>query len=249
MDKKTLEMLKGYTGLIAMWIFLGIVVVSWFNIFIDFNENLDAALIGAVGSIIGGIIGGIVAYLVAAKQIKAQRLENEKNDIESNRSFFVVEEFYARSDLLNIKTNPNSKLIETEDYKELKKLGAKRILFFKIHHVGLPDIVFKCRIRAFLNNEYGTHPYEVTCNMTSLEKGIELFVPVANPRFKILTLNRIEISYKTIKNENILFVYDSERKNEKHILMNNENQIIKELTSVGIGNCNWVYPAKFDYKR
>ncbi|QDX92472.1 hypothetical protein EEL30_09125 [Brevibacillus laterosporus] len=56
MRKKTMEMLKGYTALIAMWILIGTVVFKWIDLFIDLKRDVFIAMIGFVGSIIGGAI-------------------------------------------------------------------------------------------------------------------------------------------------------------------------------------------------
>jgi hypothetical protein len=207
--------------------------------------------LGFFGNYSGGIIGGIVAFIIASSQIKAQNEEQTKSDIENSRSYIILEEFKGPVDLKNVVTHQNSKILSNDYYKEIKKnpnSKGKHITFYKIHHSGAPEIILDCDIQMvlFAGDQTGAKKaYLIESHLSVLEKHTEIFVPITNIDYTVIYPKQVTISYKTIKNETIIYKYNLEKSEEKHILVNWENRKKdKTLYKVQMKPVEWIYPAK-----
>lgn len=213
--------------------------------------------LGFFGNFSGGIIGGIVAFIIASNQIKSQNELMNQSEIENSRSYIILEEFIAPINLEKVITHNNSKILTNKYYEEVKKGPSgmgKNIPFYKIHHSGLPEIILDIEIKVILfgeknDQEIDLSPYLVQTHISVLEKNTEIFIPVVNKEFNFIYPKRVTVSYSTIKNEKIIYIYDIVEKEEKHILINFEDRTKdKVLHSVHIKGVEWLYPAKFSKK-
>ncbi|REJ18656.1 MAG: hypothetical protein C6W57_03345 [Caldibacillus debilis] len=248
LDKKTI--LKIVFWAIAAPIIVNIIMfIPSFGLAASTTDNW----LSFFGNYSGGIVGGIVAYIIAASQIKAQNDEKIKDEIKNSRSYIILEEFIAPVDLKGVITHNNSKILSNKFYEEIKKdpnSKHKSIPFYKIHHSGLPEIILDCEIKVILHGEgetAGKIPYLVESHLSVFEKNTEIFIPVARKDFKHINPKRVTVSYSTIKGEKILYVYDVDKMEEKHVLINlkdrNKDRVLHRVKLKGV---TWIYPAKFN---
>lgn len=211
----------------------------------------ESSWVGFFGNYSGGIIGGIIAFIIARGQIKENRDEIELSEREKSRSYIILEEFIAPVKLENVITHNNSKILSNDYYEQIKNdPGAKEmsIAFFKIHHSGLPEIILDCEIgvelRGGIESNPTTSPYLIESHISVLEKGTEIFIPLANKEHQYIYPNGVSISYKTIKGEKIRYSYDVGKMEEKHELINEDGTLLL-LYKVNLKGVKWIYPAKF----
>lgn len=213
--------------------------------------------LGFFGNYSGGIIGGFVAYLIASGQIKAQIDENKQSEIESNRSYIILEEFIAPVNLENIMTHPNSKILSNPFYEKIKKDLLSRgasIPFYKIHHSGQPDIILDCHIKMIFigeaNGQLDNESYVVESHLSVFEKNTEIFIPIANIKYQYTYPKKINLTYQTIKGETIKYTYNVEEMTETHTLIKKSVKQPKKpnnvLYHVDLKGVEWVYPVKFN---
>lgn len=216
----------------------------------SFGNALD--WLGFFGNYSGGIIGGIVAYIIASSQIKAQNDAVEKTNIESSRSYIVLEEFTGPVDLKGVATHQNSKILSNEYYDDIKKdprSNNMSIPFYKIHHSGLPDIILDCEITAYLFGEKDdiektTSPYIIKSHISVLEKNVELFIPIAKVDSNYIYPKKVTVIYTTIHKERIQYTYDVDGQLETHDLLKKDGNKEKELYKVNLQGVEWIYPNK-----
>lgn len=239
---------------IFAWALLAPIVVNILMFIPSFGISYGQPLDWLVffGNYSGGIIGGIVAYIIASSQIKAQNKALEKNNIESSRSYIILEEFTGPVDLKSVITHENSKILSNEYYDGIKNDSRSKgmsIPFYKIHHNGLPEIILDCEITAYLlgeNNdmEKTTSPYIIKSHISVLEKNVELFIPIAKVGSDIIYPKKVTVSYSTIHKERIQYTYDVDMQQETHDLLNEKGDKVKELYKVHIQGVEWIYPNK-----
>jgi hypothetical protein len=211
--------------------------------------------LGFFGNYSGGIIGGIVAYYIANGQIKAQNEDQRQNEIESSRSYIILEEFIAPVTLKGINTHSNSKILSNSFYKDIindPASNGKNIPFYKVHHSGLPNIILDCHIKMLLLGEregqIDLQPYTIETHLSVLEKSTEIFIPVANPSYNFILPQQISVTYSTIKGETIWYNYDVNLMSETHKLIKDTSGKIKndELYHVELEGVEWIFPAKIN---
>jgi hypothetical protein len=239
---------------IVAWALLAPIGVNILLFIPSFGTSYGEALdwLGFFGNYSGGIIGGIVAFLIASSQIKTQNEEVEKNNIESSRSYIILEEFFGPVNLKDVVTHQNSKILSNEYYDGIKKdpsSNGMSIPFYKIHHSGLPEIILDCEITAYLlgeNNdmERTTSPYIIKSHISVLEKNVELFIPIAKVGSNYVYPKKVTVIYSTIHKERIHYEYDVDRQLETHDLLNDKGEKEKELYKVALQGVEWIYPSK-----
>ncbi|WP_338449629.1 hypothetical protein R4Z09_26215 [Niallia oryzisoli] len=239
---------------IIVWILIAPIVVNILMFLPSFGTSFGEPLdwLGFFGNYSGGIIGGIVAYIIASGQIKVQNKENEKNNIESSRSYIILEEFIGPVNLNGVVTHYNSKILSNKYYDEIQKdpnSKGMNIPFYKIHHSGLPEIILDCEITAYLFGEKDDientlSPYIIKSHISVLEKNTELFIPIAKVGSNYVYPKKVTVIYSTIHKERIQYTYDVDNQLQTHNLMNKLGQKEKELYKVDIQGENWIYPAK-----
>jgi hypothetical protein len=239
---------------IIAWAFFAPIGINILMFIPSFGASIGEPLdwLGFFGNYSGGIIGGIVAYIIASSQIKAQNDEIEKNNIESSRSYIILEEFQAPVDLKGVITHHNSKILSNEYYKGIKEdpqSSGVNIPFYKIHHSGQPEIILDCEITAYLLSEKNDmekrlSPYIIKSHISVLEKNTELFIPIAKMDSNYVYPKKVTVNYSTIHNERIQYTYNVDNQQETHDLLNKNGRTEKELYKVNIKGEEWIYPAK-----
>lgn len=193
----------------------------------------------------GGIIGVLGAYFIAVKQTNHQKEIAEKNEIEENRSFILIEEFNSNPDLKNVITHPDSKILVSNDYEQnRKRLNGKQIPFYKIRHIGKPELIIDCNIEIFFDDNKHTSLPSEKFHIHAMEKGVEIFLPVSlADKEETAYLRKVQIQYRTLKNETILFEYDLDENRESHKLVR-EGKVVETLFDIELKKGNWILPAK-----
>ncbi|MFE4352450.1 hypothetical protein [Peribacillus butanolivorans] len=201
-------------------------------------------------SFFGNYLGFIGAVSIALFQMRKQNKRDFEQDLESKRSFIVVNDFNGRLKLENLKTHEDSRIIYTPGYKDILKRTGKGYntvdtTYLKLSHFGNSPIILDCKIFVDSKNESG-EAFQLNENIGVIEQGIEVFVPIVPPNAKIdelLTVDVIKIEYKTLMNETMRYVIDHLTNKEYYCVVNvkgNEDKIYEqEITSA-----SWTYPNK-----
>ena len=240
-----------FGGIIISLIFANLLIYHGLVfIFFESDKNIIIGFLGFWGA----LLSGLVAYLVAANQIRAQNAKADEQEIKNARSFIILEELTAPIKLNGIITHENSKILSNEYYEDVKEHFREDgifIPFYKIHHSGNSDIILDCHIEAVVEGDDSSEEfgYHISSHLSVLEKGTEIFIPVANVRYKEILMKSLTITYKTLRGELIFYKYDPVRMREKHelIVKNNLGKIVDRQTlyDIDLRGISWVYPAKF----
>lgn len=75
MDKNRIDLIKAYTGLIAMWLFVLIILSGLINWFWDVKRDFFMAMIGFAGAVLGGVITLLGVKMTIADNEKHRKRE------------------------------------------------------------------------------------------------------------------------------------------------------------------------------
>lgn len=200
---------------------------------------------GFFGEYFGAIIGGLTAYLL----LQLQRDNNEQDDAKRNRSFVYIEDYKGHYRLKGAELAPDTKLIETEEYKTFvesrkkEELEQGTLAFYKIGHKGYGETIFNCKVRFVfkgIDEEQKKHPFEKSYNLPMLSKGEEIYLPFIFNDFNEFEINSINITYKTMANEFIIFEHDLDNFIETYYSseVSHKNKILVSP----IKTINWILP-------
>ncbi|EKS8376133.1 hypothetical protein QC477_005364 [Bacillus cereus] len=168
--------------------------------------------------------------------------------------------------LKGVKANNDIRIIVTEDYEQWtknlseEKLKHARIPFYKICHRGNPEIIFDCTVRISLKNPMENNsPIELTANIGVIDKTEEIYVPLysvqldeihTNSEFKHMDLEieplGMEIKYRTIVNEKMVFKYDVIGEKEIYYTIDPITNKEKEIINYDVNKSTWIYPNKIN---
>jgi len=237
---------KYLTGF-ALIVAILFVITSWALMIqsIGVDDPSKATIVGGILSMFGGLLGAIGAYFIAVQQINKQKEILEKKDVEENRAFIILEEFNAKPGLENVITNSESRLMSNEVYEENRRKNKDdSIPFYRVRHVGKSEIIIDCKIEINYDIEKHITVPKETIYLHVIEKGTEIFLPLAFADNETTSYPRlVKIYYKTMKNESILFEYNLFENIQKNILLRPEegHLIINEIK---LQKANWILPAK-----
>lgn len=236
-----------YVVLLLVPVIINYVILSWRAPGVNGDAN---AWLGFFSSYIG-LIG---AVSIAVYQINKQKQREDQNDREANRSYVLLQDFSAPVKLINVRTHENSRLIETEGYKELLEYVPKdqyeytSTAYLKISQYGNPEVISDCKIYTIVGQEDGPD-INIDVNLGIIEKGIEVFIPLVPPGVsrgsRYLRLSKVTIEYSTIRNERLNLVHDliEQKDTLKLIESNGDEQVLYEYGLLGV---KWIYPNKMD---
>ncbi|RJS62972.1 hypothetical protein [Priestia filamentosa] len=233
-----------YNIIIGLLLFVLIAVVAVYKV-IDIG---DVDILAFLGAIIGGIITLLGVHFTIKSsfyQIQKQKQEDEKDDKERNRSYIIAEEYRGPIDLKGVETGQNSRLILTEYYEEYKKDKSenyyKYIPYYKIYHMGLPEIILDCEANFTLSYKQNP-PYSIVSHIGILEKNTNIFIPLLKAGQDDADLHKFQFSYNTIKGERMVYTLDIDNKKEKCYVINNNGEQPEECYSFDLKTSNWIYP-------
>ncbi|GIO03003.1 hypothetical protein J5TS2_36710 [Brevibacillus halotolerans] len=201
-------------------------------------------------SFLGSYLGLIGAIVIAVYTIQKQKEQTERKEIEDNRSYIVVHDFNAPLKLKNVITNENSRIVETEGYKDLKDRVSSSenvpVSYLKISQFGNPELIINCQIHIDCRVDVSFEKYEINVNLGSFEKGAEIFIPLLPPGLKMgqeVLLDKAVIEYTTLKQERLQLIHDPLNKKETLNLISN-NRIDKVLYEFEMNQVEWTYPNR-----
>jgi hypothetical protein len=217
-------------------------LILHFSLFTWNFKGVDGDWLGFFGSYFG-LLG---AFAIASMQFNKQKTKEDQSDIINNRSFMAVHEFQAPIGIKRIKTHENSRIIETDEYIEFQKwieeskYSISNISYYKLMQFGLSEVIFDCEFILNIRSVDGKRNFRIGVNLGVIEKGIEIFIPVAIKNEQVVLIDSILIEYTTMKGERIRFVHDLINKVETHssITFN------KPIMEYNIQGSKWIYPNK-----
>lgn len=213
-------------------------------------------------SFFASYIGIIAAITIAILQFKIQKDRDIELERESHRSYMIAQEFRAPFGLSNIITKENSKIIVNEYYNQAEAyfnysfdtdnkgcnslreyLEKINIQYYKFTHSGIPELIIDCHFNLVIadaSNYY--NKYTITSNIGTIEKAEEIFIPIINMKYKEITPLEVEVTYKTIKGEQMKYTYDYKEKQESHMV--NNKGVYEVLFVLDLTESTWIYPSK-----
>ncbi|EPC8408874.1 TPA: hypothetical protein ROY06_004662 [Bacillus cereus] len=222
----------------------------------------------------GALIGVFGAYFIAQKQMRTQwkqvqnqRILDEEQFYINNRSYIYYQEMHRMPvKLKGVKANNDIRIIVTEDYEQWtknlseEKLKHARVPFYKICHRGNPEIIFDCTVRISLKNPMENNsPIELTANIGVIDKTEEIYVPLYSVQLDEIHTNSgikhidldieplgMEIKYRTIVNEKMIFKYDVIGKKEIYYTIDPITNKEKEIINYDVNKSTWIYPDKIN---
>lgn len=210
--------------------------------------------VGFFGSYIGAIIGGLVAYGIVRFQFDKQNNDEKQKLKETNRSYLLLTNFTSNFKLHNVVTSSESRIMLTEDYDSYMEahkhqkdhLKTRNTSFYKLSHYGNPDMILNCKIEIYYKNKEG-ETNKLTIDVGFISKQEEIFIPLYSAEYKgSLYPTKVEISYTTVAQENMHYLYDLRYNQSIHYieeLVNGEIQK-KEIMKFNLKNSTWIYPNK-----
>lgn len=212
MDKNRIDLIKAYTGLIAMWLFVLIALSGLINLFWDIKRDFFIAMIGFLGSIIGGAMT-LVGVRITLKDQNKKYIDQQTL---SNRSILQIGEVYnAHIKLNNYKSKMKRRIICTEPYNLAEALGLIDGHNFVIVSNPGPARVLNCNINIAITFEITFEVWKTKALVPNIDINEEVYVPIDKIPFKdSYKITEIEIEYNTLSNEKILIrrVFDREMK-------------------------------------
>lgn len=234
-------------GGFALTMALLFVVTIWALLvqFLDVHNVEKATITGGILSMLGGIVGAMGAYFIAVHQINKEKEALEKSDIEANRSFIILDEFSAKPKLRNVITNSESKVLSTSAYEENReKYPDDMIPFYRIRHAGKSELILDCKVEINFDVNMHQSVSNETFYIHLIEKGTEIFIPLNLADEEDVSYpESLKLTYKTMKDETILFDYNVKAGYIKHILLDEVGgqSLMHEMK---MQKANWVLPAK-----
>lgn len=203
---------------------------------------------GFFGSYIGSIVGGLTAFFIAYFQIEKQKKLSNDKELQDNRSYVIAEEFIAPIDLSNTKHKEFSRIILNNYYEEFQSYYTKAQLktisipYYKISHIGTPEIILDCSVEFKLaEDEEYKKTYEIKSHIGIFEKNIDVFVPLVKTKGGNVYVRSVKVEYSTIKGEKMQYFIDMDKQEERHILFSKDNQEIT-LFKFKLNSSNWIIP-------
>lgn len=247
--------------LVYLIIFLAPVIINY-----GFLSWRGPGVNGDLDSWIGffaNYLGLIGAISIAIIQIKDQKERDNSNELQSNRSYIIAQEFAAPFNLKNVITSPNSRLIVNDYYNDAEEffiaqfesnssnenlrdfLGNITVQFYKFSHSGIPDVIIDCHIKIKVaDSDNVRETYIVSSNIGTFEKLEEIFIPIVNINYREITPLNVQLDYKTIKGEQMRYCYNYEQKKEEHMIIVDGK--IHLLHSIDVSDSTWIYPNKIN---
>lgn len=210
--------------------------------------------LGFLANYSGGIIGGIVAYYIANSQIKQELDFNRQQSIEADRSYVSVQEFEGRFKLPNVQMSFKSRIMLTEDYKNIIDNNTDEILnevsttFYRIFHFGTPEVILNCEIKIQLKGLESGTPNLIECNVGVIHKEEEVFIPLYLKDQKKIIVDFVEVTYFTIAGEKMLYKYDLFNQNEGYWLLPEVGDAVR-VFQFPMKNSKWLYPNRLKEKQ
>ncbi|WP_226536443.1 hypothetical protein [Fictibacillus halophilus] len=242
MTKKTKKILFGIClGIILIPFTVNILLIGRF----PFTNGDDWQ--GFFGDFFGAIIGGLTAFLL----LQLQRDDNNENDAKINRSFVYIENYKGHYRLKGVDLLSNTKVIETEEYinfikgKTTKELEQGSLTFYKIGHRGYGETIFNCKVtfKFFgIDKDNNKHPKQTLYRLPMLSKGEEIYLPFIDNNFNNFEIQEIDITYKTMVNEHIIFNHNLETLTETYYTTEVSNQ--NKIMVSPIKKINWFFPMQ-----
>jgi hypothetical protein len=241
LTKQTKKILR----IIVIFIFIIPVVVNfllWKGTPITFGDDWQ----GFFGDYFGAVIGGLTAYLL----LQLQSDKDDESESKNNRSFAYVEEYYGHYALKDSGLSPNTKILRTEYYETFKKSKSKeeldkgKMAFYKVGHKGYGEVVFNFNILFKYNgieSEDKKHPFQKRYNLPMVSKGEEIYIPFVVPDYNEIEINSIEITYRTMANEYIIFIHNIDELIEEYY--STEVSQATKIISSPIVTTNWDFPS------
>jgi|GEM_PF-6447857 len=201
----------------------------------------------------GNYLGFIGAIGIAVIQIKKLKERDNEQDIESGRSFIVVNDLRGPLKLKNLITHENSRIIDTPGYIDIQRRIEKDKInhsdvtttFLNLSQFGNSPVILDCKISVDYK-EKNNKQHNIKVNIGVVEQGIEVFIPITPVGAKSgeeIEVAIIEIQYKTLKNETIKYVINHLTNKEYCCTFIGEKEgpmlFEQEITSA-----TWTYPNK-----
>lgn len=194
-------------------------------------------------------LGVLGAVGIATYQIKIQKERDEHTLRVNNRSYFSATQYKGTIRISKNDCRENSRVILTDAYRMLLKLTDvkddynDKTIYMRILHFGNPELVFNCKIAVYVEELQLDEVYVVESQIASIEKGTEVFLPLAYER-KLketsLRVHKILIEYSTVMNERMKFYANHiEGKTELYSLYDGQEELIYSNPSVPQ---TWLYP-------
>lgn len=244
-------MIKKITS-VLLPVSIGVFVISLLAIIIQTllgDSPQTAAIIGGVLGMLGGAIGAIGAYVAAKTQIDYQSQQMQEENKKKARPFMVCNDFRASYNLEEVDLHRDSKVIDFDYYKDLKKIAIentvdKKIGYFQIKFVGAPDVILECDIKLYLDKKhYVDHFYEAY--LDHMKNDVEIFIPIpyaTKPALGDAKPVKMELYYTTTEHERFLYEYHFEETCERlYQIDNDQKNIVKERIFIPT---NWILPGK-----
>ncbi|MET4563337.1 hypothetical protein ABIA69_004534 [Lysinibacillus parviboronicapiens] len=214
----------------------------------DFIRSLDmnvVTLVSGALSMIGGALGAFGAYLVARHQINNEKIEFKARSVKLARPTIICLEFIGEASLERTKMHTEARLLETDFYKRIQD-KSKFIKFVVIKHTGIKSHILACEIEIYMDPEIHRKTDSIIKSfMGAVERDTEIFIPVPSvfdgENIRSRT-NQVKITFETMENENIEYIYDIRSGVEQYYLITNrKRKLLKEINlSAGV----WLMPGK-----
>lgn len=153
----------------------------------------------------------------------------------NNRAYLSIDEIMAGDKLKDYKVKPNTRLIMTENYRKIEQnikngtIKNPRLNYLKIKNIG-PGLIINCKIKIKVGfNQSGVEEHYINATVSLVEKDEEIFI-VTDDYAAIYTyfIKNLQISYKTQAGEQMLFVRNADKVDDKTNYIS-DSYYIKEM--------------------